>query len=93
MHYPLAAEEYGLPCVVGESRNAWHNGRIGWTVRTLESAGRIRAGSCFAGANTKGRDDRMIVVIPAERGVRLYGASGSGSARPMRPRKEMAAHG
>jgi hypothetical protein len=35
----------------------------------------------------------MIVVILAEWGVTLYGASGSGSVRPMRPRKEMAAHG
>ena len=52
-----AAEEYGPLCAVCEGRNARHYGRVGWTVRTLESA-------CLPGlaAVSRGRMPKAVMT-------------------------------
>ena len=47
--FVFCAGESGPPCAVGEGRNARHNGRIRWTVRTLESASRTLGWQLFRG--------------------------------------------
>jgi len=66
-----------------------------WTLGTVRA---ILANPRYTGRQVWNRQPSAIVVVRAECGGAAAlrstgGASGSGSVRPMRPRKEMAAHG